>query len=167
MSKPATNPFTDNEFTKYFDVSKVLEMPRAFQDFKAPNGFSMEAMMDAQRKNIQALTAAMQTIAEGWQGVVRRQSETVREAIKENSSLMSDMMSSGTPEDKVARQIELARSSFERSMANGKEIAEMVTQLHYDAMEVISGRMGECADEVRSMVRTAASNAKNAAANRS
>lgn len=154
MSKTAANPFIENEFTKYFDVSKVMEMPKAFQDFKMPNGFNMETWMDSQRKNMQAFATAQQTAAEGWQMIMRRQSETMREAMKECSSMMSEIMGASTPEDKIAKQAQIAKTALDRSMCSGKEFAEMATKAHYDALEVISNRIGECVEEMRAMTRS-------------
>lgn len=154
MSKTAANPFIENEFTKYFDVSKVMEMPKAFQDFKMPNGFNMETLMDSQRKNMQAFATAQQTAAEGWQTIMRRQSETMREAMKECSSMMSEIMGSSTPEEKIAKQAQMAKAALDRSMCCGKEFAEMATKAHYDALEVISNRIGECVEEMRAMGRS-------------
>ncbi len=154
MSKTAANPFIENEFTKYFDVSKVMEMPKAFQDFKMPTGFNFESIMDSQRKNMQAFAAAQQTAAEGWQAIMRRQNEAMRDAIKECSSMFNDVISSGTPEDKVTKQVQMAKAVLDRSMACSKEIAEMATKANFEAMEVISNRIGECADEIRSIARS-------------
>ena len=53
------NPFLD------FDVTRMMS------DFRVP-GFDTEALMAAQRRNIEALTKANQLAAEGMQAVMRR-----------------------------------------------------------------------------------------------
>jgi phasin family protein len=151
MSKPAVNPFMESEFTKYFDVSKVMEMPKAFQDMKMPNGFGMENMMEAQRKNMQACVAATQMAMEGMQQMMRRQSESMRQSMKECSGMMNEIMSAGTPEEKFMRQAEMTKSMVDRAMICCKEIGEMSTQSQYDSMQVMSKRMSEWVDEMRSM----------------
>lgn len=160
MSKPAANPFMDNEFTKYFDVSKVfdmskvMEMPKAFQDMKMPQGFGFETMMDAQRKNMQAFAAAGQTAAEGWQTIMRRQSEVTRQTIKESSEMLNAVMTASAPEEKMAKQSEMAKTVMDRSLASAKEMAEMATKTQYEALEVLSKRAAECMEEMRCMSRT-------------
>jgi len=167
MSKPAAanpfiakNPFADNEFTKYFDVSKVfdmaktLEMPKAFQDFKMPTNLGMESLMDAQRKNFQALAAANQTAMECAQGMMRRQSELMRQSMQEGSELLSQVTASSTPEDKLAKQTAMTKAIFDRCMVNSKEMTEMAAQAQYQAMEVLSNRMGECLEEMRGACRS-------------
>jgi phasin family protein len=67
---------------------------------------------------------------------------------------MSDIMGASTPEEKIAKQAQMAKSALDRSMCCGKEFAEMATKAQYDAMEVISNRIGECVDEMRAMARS-------------
>lgn len=152
MSKPAANPFVENEFTKYFDVSKVIELPRAFQDLKV-QGFSFESFMESQRKNMQAVAAAQQTAAEGIQTIMRRQSDIMRQAMQESSSLLSEVIATSTPEEKIAKQTELAKTVFDRVIQNGKELAEMTTKAQYEALAVLSNRLGECLQEMRGVTR--------------
>lgn len=151
MSKPAINPFMESEFTKYFDVSKVMEMPKAFQDMKMPSGFGMENIMEAQRKNLQACVAATQVAMEGMQQIMRRQSESMRQSMKECSGMMNEIMTVGTPEEKFMRQAEMTKSMVDRAMMCCKEMGEMSTQSQYDSMQVMSKRMNEWVDEMRGM----------------
>jgi phasin family protein len=150
MSKPNLNPFADQEFSKYFDVSKVVPMPNVFN--KMPN-MGFEALLEAQRKNMQAFAAASQAAAEGMQGLMRRQSEIMRQTLQENTTLMNEIMSSHTPEEKVAKQVEMAKAVFDRCVGNGKELTDMAAKSQYEAMEVLSLRMGECLQELRTMMR--------------
>ena len=62
------NPFFDVDVSKFADVSKLIS------EFKLP-GVDVEFALASQQKNIQALTAANQLALEGFQAVVRRQSE--------------------------------------------------------------------------------------------
>lgn len=152
MSKTAANPFMQNEFTKYFDVSKVMEMPKAFQDFKMPQGFGLEAMMEAQRKNMQAFAAMNQAATESWQTIMRRQSEVMRQAMQESSTMLNAVMTTTAPEEKMTKQAEMAKTVMSRSIANAKEIAEMATKAQYEAMEALSKRMSESLEEMRTMM---------------
>jgi phasin family protein len=147
-----------NDFTKYMDVSKfmdvskMMEMPKSFQDFKVP-GIDMDAMMQAQRKNMQAFAAANQMAMEGMQAVMRRQGEIMRQGMEESSAMLNGVIASASPEDKVAKQAEMTKSVFDRAVGNAKELAEMLTKTNYEAMEVISTRVGESLEELRGMMK--------------
>ena len=57
------------------------DMSKAFSAFSFP-GFNVEAMMAAQRKNVEAFTQANQLAIEGVQALARRQVELAREAFE-------------------------------------------------------------------------------------
>ncbi len=153
MTKSAANPFFGADFSKYMDMSKMMDMPKIMQDMKLP-GFDFEAAMSAQRKNLQAIASANQTAMEGMQAVLRRQSEIMRQGMQESSQMMNEVLASATPEEKVAKQAEMTKSVLDRAIGNAKELAEMMTKSNYDALEVISHRMGESLEELRGMMKS-------------
>ena len=132
------NPFWD------MDITKVMG------DMKLP-GVDLEALMASQRKNIEALTAANKLAFEGFQAVATRQTEILRQTMEELQKMMTEVMSAGSPEDRVAKQAELAKSAFEKALSNMKEVAEMVTKSNTEATSVISNRISDSLEELKSM----------------
>src|SRR5262249_17219980 len=65
---------------------------------------------------------------------------------------MREVMAAGSPEDKAARQTELAKEAFERAIANMRELAEMVTKAQTEANEVITKRGTESLDEMKDLL---------------
>lgn len=147
MAKQGSNPFLD------MDVSRMMA------EFKVP-GVDVDAIMATQRKNIEAVTAANQLAIEGMQAVVRRQAEILRQTMEETSSMLTEMMAVGTPEDKMAKQAELVKVAFEKALANMKELAEMVAKSNTEASNVISKRVSESLEELKSMMAKAAAEKK-------
>ena len=139
MSKPGS-PIWD------IDVSKMLG------DMKLPM-VDMDAIMASQRKNIEALTNANKLAFEGIQAVARRQADVMRQMMEEMSGMISDMMSAGTPEEKVARQADLAKQTFEKILSNMKELAEMLSKSNSEAATVINARISESLDELKAMAQ--------------
>ena len=139
MAKPAAYPFFE------MDVSKMMS------EFKVP-GVDIDAIMASQRKNIEAVTAANQLAIEGMQAVVRRQAEILRQTMEETSSMVTEVMGPGTPEDKMAKQAELVKVAFEKALANMKELAEMVAKSNTEAANVISKRFSESLEELKAMM---------------
>jgi phasin family protein len=141
-------PFFDIDVTKLMDISKLTA------DYKLP-GVDMDQLLVAQRKNIEALTAANQLAFEGMQAVLRRQTEILRQSMEQASSMVTELMATGAPEDKVAKNAELAKVAFEKALANMRELAEMVAKSNAEAAEVISKRVSESLDELKVAVQKA------------
>lgn len=148
MSKPVSNPFFEADFSKLMDVSKMMG------EFKVPQ-FNFEAMMAAQRKNIEAMTALNQAAFEGMQALMRRQAELMRQGFEEASGTMNAIMSCPTPEEKVLKQAEASKVAVEKCLANAKDIAETLTRCNAQAMETVTTRMNESVEELRGMIKPA------------
>jgi len=154
MTKQAKNPFLDFDMTKFMDPTKFMDMSKMMADYKVP-GVDVDAILSAQRRNIEAVTAANQLAFEGLQAVMRRQAEILRQTMEETSAMMSEMMTAGTPEDKVTKQAELVKAAFEKAIANMKELAEMVAKSNSEAAEVLSNRVKENIEEVKAQLAKA------------
>lgn len=142
MAEPK-NPFLD------FDVSRLVG------DFRVP-GLDTEAMLAAQRRNIEAITKANQLAAEGMQAVMKRQAEILRQTMEEASRMMGAIAQAGGPEQQAVKQAEVAKAAFEAAIANTKEIADLVARANQDTFAVINKRVAESMDEVRALMAKAA-----------
>jgi phasin family protein len=147
MSKPSANPFFETDFSKFMDFSKVMG------DFKVPS-FNYEALMTAQRRNIEAMTAVNQAAFESWQALARRQADVVRQGVEEAASLMNAIMSCPTPEEKVIRQAEASKAAVDKCMANARDITETLTKCNTRAMETVSTRLNESIEELRGIIKS-------------
>lgn len=146
MSKNPLNPFMDTDFSKLFD------MPKLMGDFKVPN-VDVDALMVAHRKNLEALSSANQAAFEGLQALARRQAELIRQGFEDTASLVNSVVSQQTPEDKIAKQAEVTKVTLERNVANLKELTELAARANYQAIEFISNRISEGLEELRSLVK--------------
>jgi len=121
--------------TPGFDFTKLL------QPFKIP-GVDFSSMVERERKNIEALAQANRIAFEGWQNLVRRQSEILQDSMKR---AVDDAKSQSA----LKNGAELARSAFETALANMRELAEMATKSQKDAFEVIRKRVEENMNALR------------------
>ena len=142
MAEPK-NPFLD------FDVTRLVS------EFRLP-GLDTEAMLAAQRRNIEAVTRANQLAAEGMQAVMKRQTEILRQTMEEASRMMGDIAQAGGPERQAAKQAEIAKTAFEKAISNMKEIADLMARANQDTFAVINKRVAESMDEVRVLLAKAA-----------
>jgi phasin family protein len=144
------NPFANIDFGK-FDLSK-FDMTKMLGDVKIP-GFDMNAIMAAQRKNIEALTAANQAAVQGMQAVAQRQAEILSQAMNEVSSIAQQLAGSASnPQEMTTKQAELARKGFEQALANMRELAEMVSKSNTETFAIINKRVTESLQELKSLV---------------
>jgi phasin family protein len=136
MAKMTTTP------NGYFDVSKAV------RDFRFP-GFDVQAIVEAQRKNLEALTEANQLAVEGVRALAQRQAEIAQQAVEEASALVREWMQPGAPEQRLAKNVEAAKQAFETGVANARELSELTTKASTDVFGVIAKRVSEGFDEVQ------------------
>jgi len=130
-----------------FDFSKV-DVQKMFADFKMP-GVDVPALLNAQQKNIAALTQANQHAVEGLEALARRQREILQQAIKGAADAAKQVVTAGGPKEAAAKQAELAKAAFEQAVANMREMAEMVSNSSNKAFDVISKRVAEGLEELK------------------
>jgi phasin family protein len=153
----ASAGFFDPEFIKVPDFTQIYaEFNKSFADYgklftngKLPH-FDFEAVVAAQRKNVEALTAANQVAFEGVQAIAKRQIEIARKAVEELSQVAKEFAAAGTPEDKIARQAALAKDAYEAALANVRELAGIAQKANSEAVDLLSKRVVENLDEVKS-----------------
>jgi len=138
----AKNPFLD------FDMQAIQKM---MGDLKMP-AFDWEAVLAANRKNMEAFAQANQLAAEGAQAIMRRQGEILKGAMEDANRTVKTMLADGSPEDRVARQTDAIKSAFEQAIANYREMVEMAAKSNADAMDVMSKRVAESLDELKTVL---------------
>lgn len=125
-----------------------MDVGKAFAGFTFP-GLDVESLVAVQRKNIEALTQANQLAVEGVQAVARRQVEIARQAVDEASAVLREWTQPGAPEERIAKNVELAKQAFEKGVANARELAELVAKANSEAFNVIHKRVAEGFEELR------------------
>jgi len=138
----AKNPFLD------FDMQAMQKM---MGDMKMP-AFDWEAIMAANRRNMEAFAQANQLAAEGAQAIFRRQGEILKATMEDANRQVKTMLADGTPEDRVARQTDAIKTAFEQAMANYREMVEMASKANAEALSVMSKRVSESLDELKGVM---------------
>ena len=148
----ATFPFVNMDMTKVmadFDPAKIVDqLTKAASTFQVPQ-IDVDSIIAAQRKNIEALTAANKAAVEGVQALAVRQNEILQENLKEATEAVSELSKVDGPEDATAKQAELLKASFEKALGNMKDLAELVAQSNTEASAAINARIFESLEEVK------------------
>ena len=133
-----------NNGKNFFDT----EVGKAFAGFTFPT-FDVDSVIAAQRKNFDALTQANQVAVDGLQALVKRQVEIASTAIEEASTALKELTAPGGAEEKLAKNAELAKVSYEKALAATRELAELVTKTQDEAFGVLNKRFTESFEEFK------------------
>ncbi len=156
MAKTQT---VETEFAKVPDFTQIQaefskwagDFSKFFVNGKAPS-FDFDAVFALQRKNVEAFTAANQVAFDGVKAVAQRQAELARKAFEEFGKVTKELTAAGTPEDKFAKQAEMAKSAFEDALVNIRETVETLQKSQTKAADLLSERVVANFDELKSAV---------------
>jgi phasin family protein len=137
------------------DFSKwVSDFSKFFVNGKAPS-LDLDGVFAAQRKNVEALTAANQVAFEGVKAVAQRQAEIVRTVIEDITKATKELSSVATPEEKFLKQTEIAKSGFETAITNLRDLSETLQKANIEAASLINKRVSASFDELKDAFNTA------------
>ena len=122
--------------TPGFDFKNLLEQ------FRLP-GVDIEALLDRERKNIDAFTKANVIAFEGWRALVQKQTEIFRDTMTRAIAI------AGTPSGATASKTEVAKEGFEKAVESMCELAQLVVKSQNDAYDVVRKRIQENLDEMK------------------
>lgn len=126
------------------------EMMKIFSSLKMPD---FQALAEAQKRNLDALTTANKLAMEGAQAVGRRNMEIIQQVMGEMSQAVQALATTdGSPQDKATKQAELMKSAYEHAVKNMQEIAELIQKSNGEAVGVLNRRFSEALEEVKGLV---------------
>ena len=134
-----------NSGMPFVDVTKILEQ------FKLP-GVDMQAILEARRKDLEALAQANQIAYDNMQALARREAEILHQTMAEWQGAMAGMAGK-SPVELAAKGTELAAQAFGRALGNMRELAEMATKSQAQTYEVLNRRFQENLDELRKLMQ--------------
>jgi len=144
-------PLDFTKMMKDFDATKMVEeFSKMLKQYKLP-GVDMDSLVASQKKNLEALTGANRVAFEGLQAIAKRQGEILQETMNETSKAMDQLSKAGSPQEVAAQQAQIAKSAFERALANMRELAEMVSKANQEATSTINSRISATLDEIKDM----------------
>jgi phasin family protein len=141
MATKNANPI---DMTNTFgDLTKMLEQ------FKLP-GVDTAEIVEARRKDIEALVQANQAAFEGMQALAKKQTDMLTQAMQDIQTAVERAGGGGVGDP--GKQGELARKAYEKVQGDMKDLAEIARESQADAMVKITQRGTEHLDEVKKMM---------------
>lgn len=136
----------DNKQLAAFDMSSALaNLNKMMEQFKVP-GIDTKEILEARRKDVDALIQANQAIYSGMQAIANKQGELLKKSMEDIQSAMKTAAAGmGDP----GKQSEIARKAYETVLAHMRDLAEIARQSQAEAMARITQRANESAEEIK------------------
>lgn len=132
----------NNDFSKFFETCQALPI-------------DMQSLLETQRKNLQSLSEAQHLVMNNIQAIAQRQAEILSQMMQEQSSITQELMREGTPEEKMSKNAEMFKKSYEQVLANASEISEMVKKSNNETSALLNKRMTASMNEIKSAIEDA------------
>ncbi|TIQ30145.1 MAG: phasin family protein [Mesorhizobium sp.] len=118
------------------------------RDLKLPK-VDVQAILDHHRKNLEALEKSARASAAGASSVLSRQHEMVQEALGEITRMAQNYQAPGNPQELMTKQVDFARKSFETTLKNAGEVADLVRKSGTESIEILRDRIKDAMAEIR------------------
>jgi phasin family protein len=102
-------------------------------------GIDVAAIVESQRKDMEALAEANKQAYEGIKALAQRRNEILQEALVEWQEAMRD----ATGKDALSKNAERAKRGVQQAIANFKELADMEAKSRSKAWKVLQDRFQE------------------------
>lgn len=134
------------------DTISYIEMLRKFgSDLGLPK-LDVEKLIEAQKKNIDALSQSARVAAQGAQSVAEKQREVLEAGLREAANLARGYQPLGKIQDNLAVQTEFARKVFEIAVKGAQESATTAKQSTSEAAKIVQDRLKESFEEIRASI---------------
>lgn len=135
------------------DTSSYIEMLRKFGNDLGLPKLNVDELLQAQKKNIDALSESTKVATQGAQSVAQKQREVLEAGLQEAERLAREYKPLGKVHENVALQTEFAKKVFEITVQGAQESASTARQTTMDAVKIIHDRVKESLEEIRASVR--------------
>ena len=128
------------------DVRAMIEQ------FKLP-GIDMSAIVEARRKDIEALVEANKAAYESMQALARRQTEILTQAMQGMQEAIKGAGSGRGGIGDPVKQAELARNAYQKTLGDMTELADMARKSQSDVMASITQRATQSMQDIKKMLQ--------------
>ena len=128
-----------------FDPAKFLA------DLKIPPMPDVEAVLATHKRNLEALTEANRVALEGAQLVAKRHMEIMQETMSELTDKLKELTGTNNPATRAAKHTDLLRQTFETSVANSRELGDLIQKSNNEALAKLNGRFSEAMTEMKAL----------------
>ena len=126
----------------FTDFSKLLEQ------YKLP-GVDLQGMLEAQRKDMEALAEANRQALEGYKALIEKRNAQLGESLQQ----WQETLKSGVNAEGLTRQSELFQNGVKQALANFRELAELEASTRNKTWSVVQQRFQENVAELQKLLQ--------------
>jgi phasin family protein len=145
----AIQEHVERSFTMATPSTQITDFSKILESFKFP-GVDMTSLLEARRKDVEALAQANTLAYEGMQALVRKQTEMLN-ASAQAIQAAAGRMSGDNPKEALAKRGEFIQQSLQRAFENMHELAEMAQKSQTEALAAMSKRAEQTMQELKAL----------------
>jgi phasin family protein len=126
------------------------EYTKMLGQFKLP-GIDIGALMETQRKDIEALATANSTAIAGVQALGQKQAEILRETMAGVQTLPTQVASRST--EPGGQTGELVQQAMHKALADMQDLAETAYRAQSESIAVVTKRAAEHVEELKALLQ--------------
>jgi len=135
------------------DLTRSSEQMLNFMAGVKLPGVNMDALVASQRDNLEALNAANQAALAGMKAVGDWQGKLLQETMRELTAAIGKLSQSGSPQQLLAAESELARKAFATALRQMQELTQIVIQANQQASAEIAKRIPESLGDIKDVLK--------------
>jgi phasin family protein len=112
-------------------------------------GVDVAALVDWQRKDMEALAEAKRQAFEGMKALIDRRNEILQETLAQWQATVKD----ATSAEAMSKQAEAVKQGVEKAVANFRELSQMEAQARNNAWKVAQDRIQENLGNLQKMLQ--------------
>lgn len=133
------NPFFPFSKSAFADLIRNVRIP----------GFDPERLLQAQRRNLEALSEATRITAENMSTLAQRQCDQLARSVTDLVDTTEQLAKSSSTSEMFDRQGKLVNQAYERAFDNMRELSKAVGESNTAAFDSLSRQVQENIDELR------------------
>jgi phasin family protein len=129
-------------------LPSLADLGKLVGNFKLP-GVDLKAIVESQRKDMEALAQANREAYEGIKALAQRRNEILKEALTEWQAAMKD----ATGKDAISKSAERAKQGVKQSIDRFRELAEMEAETRRKSWKVLQDRFQENLQNLQNLLK--------------
>ena len=152
MSYKTNNPFDFSSlFSSYDPQAFFKQLQSGFGAYQIPN-VDTAALIESQKKNVDALIEANKAAFMGTQELLRQQGEMLQQAMTDATEAATALTGSSNPKVLAEKQMELVQAAFEKALANSTKLSELVKKNQDEITSTVNQRVAEGLQEIKEAI---------------
>ena len=136
---------------KFAEMFKTADVTKFFEQAKLPT-LDLDALMVAQKKNMDALVEANKIAAAGYQDLFKKQVAMVEAAMADAQTQLSDLKMDQFAPESATKRADAVKGAFDKAVADLNELGELARKTNLDAFDVVKTRVEASVEELKDLM---------------